>query len=560
MVGLTELNLPINQHKKLIMKMRYKLLLLAAFVPMMLGAQTKKWDAYRAENGISLPTWNIKTNLLADLTTSMNLGFEFRTGNHTSLEIVGQWNPFSYRGGLTEWRHIGAQPEFRYWLKETFRGHFFGLQGTYTFYNVGGLPNGPFTDYMHNNRFEGDLYGAGVSWGHRWNFSRRWGLEVTAAVGYLFKDYEMFECVSCGKSLGKNTKSYFGPTEIGVNLIFGGGSKAVAVVAPPVAPAPTPAPIVKQRYEPVFTPSFVEPAVEEVKVRAESGSAYLEFPVGSSVIQNNFRNNAAELAKIDQMVTNVKNTPDATITGITLVGYASPEGSFQSNVSLSQRRAEALRAYLNRTYGFSGGLVTANGAGEDWSGLSALVAESNIVGRGALLDVINGSAGYDSRDKLMAAANGDGYRAMIAEIYPKLRRTDYKLDFQVAPISVERGKSIMRTNPRMLSLNELFLISNTYRAGSEEFREVMDIAARAFPDSDIANNNAAAAAIQRNDLSAAASFLGKVRNHDADWNNNMGILSYLQGNANAAAGYFRAAGAKATNNAAELAKHLESIR
>jgi hypothetical protein len=542
----------------MIMKMRYKLLLLAAFVPMMLGAQTKKWDAYRAENGISLPTWNIKTNLLADLTTSMNLGFEFRTGNHTSLELVGQWNPFSYRGGLTEWRHIGAQPEFRYWLKETFRGHFFGLQATYAFFNVGGLPNGPFTDYMHNNRFQGDLYGAGISWGHRWNFSRRWGLEVTAAVGYLYKGYERFECKSCGQSFGETNKNYFGPTEIGVNLIFGGGSKVVPVIAPPVAPPP--APVVRQRYEPTFTPGFIVPAAEAVKVRAESGSAYLEFPVGSSVINNNFRNNAAELAKIDEMVTSVKNNPDATITSIALVGNASPEGSFQSNMTLSQRRAEALRAHLNRLYGFPSNLVTARGAGEDWTGLGTLVGESNIAGRGALLDVINGSADYDARDRLMAAANGDGYRAMMSDIYPKLRRTDYKLDFQVAPISVERGKSIMRTNPRLLSLNELFLIADTYRAGSEEFREVMEIAARAFPDSDIANNNAAAAAIQRNDLSAAASFLGKVKNHDADWNNNMGIVSFLQGNANAAAGYFRAAGAKASANAAELTKHLESIR
>ncbi len=45
------------------MKLRYKFLLLLALVPMALVAQTKKWDAYRAENGISLPTWSIKTNL-----------------------------------------------------------------------------------------------------------------------------------------------------------------------------------------------------------------------------------------------------------------------------------------------------------------------------------------------------------------------------------------------------------------------------------------------------------------------------------------------------------------
>jgi outer membrane protein OmpA-like peptidoglycan-associated protein len=539
------------------MKMRYKLLLLAALVPMALGAQTKKWDAYRAENGLSLPTWAIKTNLLADLTTSMNLGFEFRTGDHTSLELVGQWNPFMFRDGATKWKHIGAQPEFRYWLKETFRSHFFGVQATYAFYNVGGLPNGPFTDYMHNNRFQGDLYGLGVSWGHRWNFNRHWGLEVTAALGYLHKAYDRWECESCGKLLDSPTKNYFGPTEIGVNLIFGGGTKVTPVIAPP--PPPAPAPVTKVRYEPTFTPGFIVPAAEPVKVRAESGSAYLEFPVGNSVIQPNFRNNAAELASINQMVTAIKDNPDARITGITLVGNASPEGSYQSNMSLSQRRADALRVYLNRLYGFPADLITARGAGEDWANLATLVEESGMAGSYSLLGVINSAIDYDARDRQMAAANGDAYRAMMRDIYPKLRRTDYQLDFEVAPISIERGKEIMLTNPRLLSLNELFLISDTYRAGSEEFRNVMEIAARAFPDNDIANNNAAAAAIQRRDLTAAASFLGKVKNHDADWNNNMGILSFLQGNAQAAAGYFRAAGAKGSANATELQKHLSSL-
>jgi outer membrane protein OmpA-like peptidoglycan-associated protein len=541
----------------MIMKVRYKLLLLAAFAPMLLGAQTRKWDAYRAENGISLPTWNIKTNLLADLTTSMNLGLEFRTGGHTSLELVGQWNPFSFKDGMMEWRHIGAQPEFRYWLKETFRGHFFGLQATYAFYNVGGLPK-PFTTYMHDNRFQGDLYGAGISWGHRWNFSKHWGLEVTAAVGYLHKAYEKFECKSCGKSLGKDSHGYFGPTEIGVNLIFGGGSKTTAVVAPP--PPPVVAPVAKERYEPRFTPGFIVPAAEPVKVRDESGSAYLEFPVGSSVINPTFRNNRVELDKIENMVTSIKNNADATITAIELVGNASPEGSYPSNMSLSQRRAEALRTYLNNHYGFSTGMISARGAGEDWTTLGTLVRSSMIPGASDLLGVINGSADYDARDRMMASTNGDAYRNVMSEIYPKLRRTDYKLDYEVKPISVERGKEIMRTNPRLLSLNELFLIAETYQTDSQQFREVMEIAARAFPDSDVANGNAAAAALQRGDVNAAASFLGKVSNRDANWNNNMGILTYMQGNARQAAEYFRAAGSKAAANAAELAKHLESVR
>jgi outer membrane protein OmpA-like peptidoglycan-associated protein len=540
----------------MIMKMRYKFLLLLLIAPMALAAQTKKWDAYRAENGISLPTWAIKTNLLADAIVSPNLGFEFRTGGHTSLELVGQWNPFSFREGDTKWKHWGVQPEFRYWTKDTFRGHFFGLQATYAFYNVGGLPTELFTDYMHNNRFQGDLYGAGVSWGHRWNFSNHWGLEVTAAVGYLHKDYDRYECESCGKMLGNHVENYFGPTEIGVNLIFGGGAKTTPVVAP--APAPAPAP--KVRYEPTLTPKFTVPAAEPVKVRDESGSAFIEYQVGRHNIVNNFRNNAAELATIDGMVSRVKNDVDATITGITLVGNASPEGSYSSNQALSDRRAQALKDYIVKGHAIPASSIVASGAGEDWNTLGELVRESNIEGKNALLNVVTGTSDFDARDREMMAASSEGYNAIKSEMYPKLRRTDYKLDYEVAPISIERGKEVMRTNPRNLSLNELFMIAETYPTGSDEFREVMEIAARTYPDSDVANSNVAAAYLQKGDLAAAATFLGKVKNHDANWNNNMGMLSFLQGDATKAAEYFRAAGSSASANAGELAKHLESIR
>jgi tetratricopeptide (TPR) repeat protein len=159
----------------------------------------------------------------------------------------------------------------------------------------------------------------------------------------------------------------------------------------------------------------------------------------------------------------------------------------------------------------------------------------------------------------MIAANSAAYNLMKTEIYPKLRRTDYQLDFEVAPISIERGKEIMHTNPRNLSLNEMFLIGETYQPGSEEFRDVMEIAARTFPDSDVANINAASAAIARGDYVSAASFLNKVHNHDADWSNNMGIVAFMQGDVDKAVEYFTAAGDKATANVAELEKYFDSL-
>ncbi|WP_455638932.1 DUF3575 domain-containing protein [Parabacteroides sp.] len=170
----------------------------------------------------TIPTFGIKTNLLYDLTTSINLGVEFKTSDRTSLDLSGSWNPFTFSDNR-KWKHVLIQPEFRLWTKETFSGHFFGLHAHYAYYNVSRLPHSPFSEYMENHRFEGWLAGAGLSYGYRWNFSPNWGLEATLGVGYTHLDYDKYGCKKCGEKLGSDTKNYFGPTKIGVSLIYSFG-------------------------------------------------------------------------------------------------------------------------------------------------------------------------------------------------------------------------------------------------------------------------------------------------------------------------------------------------
>ncbi len=153
------------------------------------------------------PHWNIKTNILYDLTGTINLGAEFRTGPKTSLDIPVSYNPWTFSENR-KWKHILVQPEFRRWLTESFDGHFFGGHAHWAYYNVGNMPHGPFSEYMRDHRFEGWLAGVGVSYGYRWNFSRSLALEATVGLGYAYMDYDKFECQNCGANLGRlNTTS-----------------------------------------------------------------------------------------------------------------------------------------------------------------------------------------------------------------------------------------------------------------------------------------------------------------------------------------------------------------
>lgn len=488
----------------------------------------------------TLPTWGIKTNLLYDATTTINIGFEFRTGPKNSLEIPINWNPWGPANGGTKIKHILIQPEFRWWPNGVFNGNSFGIHAHYTpdffdgvGFNIGELPAPPFTKYMNRNRFEGWLAGVGLSWGYRWNFNRHWALEAAFGIGYTYLEYNRYGAEECGPLCGFEKKHYFGITKAGINLIYGMGAKRKS--ARPVVP-PASETVVVIVPEPVVEPHRPRPAVtymvpqaEAVKARRESGKAYLEFTVGSSEIVSDYRGNGDELARINDMIGLVNSDPDVTIRRMLLTGYASPDGDFWNNMTLSEKRAQSLREYLEGIYGLDNN-ITSRGGGEDWKGLEEFVEASSIAYKDVLLDIIHGSDDYDVRErKLRSVMAGRPYRALSTEIYPRLRRTDYVIEYDVAPIDIERGKEILKTRPSNLSLNEMFRIAQTYEPGSPEFNEVFDIAARVFPDSDVANMNAAANALEREDTASARKYLDRVKEHDEAWWNNMGVLFRLEG-------------------------------
>lgn len=158
----------------------------------------------------------LKNNLFIDATASVNLGLEFRTGERTTLLIPGSLNLWNFTE-KRKFKHAATQPEFRWWVCEPFTGHFWGVHAHYAFYNVGGI--GPFTA-LKNNRYEGWLLGAGVSYGYDWILGPRWTLEATVGVGYAYLDYDKYPCGKCEALTGSKTRHYFGPTKLGLTFVF----------------------------------------------------------------------------------------------------------------------------------------------------------------------------------------------------------------------------------------------------------------------------------------------------------------------------------------------------
>lgn len=259
--------------------------------------------------------------------------------------------------------------------------------------------------------------------------------------------------------------------------------------------------------------AYIAPPAE-VKNRAKEGSAFLDFPVNRTEIHPDYRQNSCELAAICETVESVRNDKYATITAISIKGYASPEGSYANNERLAKGRSEALLAYVKGRYDLAGVATEASYEPEDWAGLEDRVERSALPAKEELLSVIRDASitDPDRREaKLKTIDGGEPYRYLLNEIYPALRHSDYRVSYTIRPIDVEEAKELIYKDPKQLSLEEMFRVAQTYETGSPEFKEVFEIAVRMYPDDPVSNLNAANSALLNGDVATARRYLAKAQ-------------------------------------------------
>lgn len=162
----------------------------------------------------------VKSNALYWATTTPNLGAEFGLGKKSTLDFIVGYNPWEFNDNK-KLKHILVQPEYRHWLCEKFNGHFFGLHAHYAYYNAGGikLPFG-LIDEFQDHRYQGHLFGGGISYGYQWILGKRWNLEASIGVGYAHLIYDKYACQTCGEWEAKEHKNYFGPTKATLSIIY----------------------------------------------------------------------------------------------------------------------------------------------------------------------------------------------------------------------------------------------------------------------------------------------------------------------------------------------------
>lgn len=256
---------------------------------------------------------------------------------------------------------------------------------------------------------------------------------------------------------------------------------------------------------------YIRPEHEVQKTREISGTAYVDFPVSRTAIQPTYRNNYVELAKITGTIDSVRNDTDIIIKSVSIKGFASPESPYSNNEYLAKGRTAALKDYIQSLYHFPQGVIVTSYEPEDWAGLEKYVQASSLPHKDEILETIRSDRDPDTKEWIIKSRWKEDYRYLLDHCYPALRHSDYVIEYTIRSYSdPQEIEQIFRKSPQKLSLEEFYLLAQTFEPGSEDFNELFETAVRMYPDDAVANLNAANAAILKKDYKRALRYLEKA--------------------------------------------------
>lgn len=303
---------------------------------------------------------------------------------------------------------------------------------------------------------------------------------------------------------------------------------------------------------------FPTPDPSKRKPTNHNGRARVQFEVDKTelhatpyVCKNGQRiDNRQQLQVIDDSISYALQNPNVEIESISICGYASPESPYDHNDYLATNRSRALSEYIADKYRLPRERSHYSAVPENWvefDSLARFATDITEQQRADLRQLIAqpcyGPSDYDAKEATLKTDPrfAQLYKTKILpEWFPLLRCTQFTITTQLKPLTPIQLRDVMAKTPELMSLDEIYMVANSYEHGSPEFLEAMAVALKWYPNDPVANGNAAALAIEHKDYAAADGYLAKAGN-SPESNVLRGIVATYKGDYDAARRYFEQA-------------------
>ena len=285
---------------------------------------------------------------------------------------------------------------------------------------------------------------------------------------------------------------------------------------------------------------------------AQKQEAQIKFLVN----QANIRQSELKTNSISEFVNLLKKinreSEKLAIKNVEVLGFASPEGSYDFNDRLANKRQDVAADYVDKQLKDNklSSEIDTRYTAEDWDGFQQLVQASNIQDKDVILRVLSMYKDPEERERQIRNMS-EGYRELAEGILPELRRSRLIVNYNVIGRSNDQIMQQFNDDASQLSVEEL-LYAATLTDNNGQKEKIYQKTAQLYPNDVRALNNLAVLAFNNGNSNAAQNFLSqalRVMSNSPEANANLGLIALQNGDVATAENYIaKAVGANGLDN------------
>lgn len=277
------------------------------------------------------------------------------------------------------------------------------------------------------------------------------------------------------------------------------------------------------------------------RVIEQKHEANIKFLIG----QANLRTSELSSVSIQDLVKILKEINDMqeerALQGIDVSAYASPDGAYNINEKLAERRQNVSADYVRQQMKKAkvNGDVNVRYTAEDWDGFQELVSKSNLQDKDLILRVLSMYQDPEEREQQIRNMSSV-YTEIASGIMPELRRARLMVNYEVIGRSDDQILDQYNADPSKLSVDELLYGANELVEDDATRKQWYQTTTRLYPNDYRAYNNLAKLALQDGDEAVAKAYLAKAKAVDTkapEANANMALIALKDGDKQAAQTY-----------------------
>ena len=270
------------------------------------------------------------------------------------------------------------------------------------------------------------------------------------------------------------------------------------------------------------------------RISSQKYDATVKFLVNQAVLrQSELKNNSVqEFVRLLQKI-NADRGEKLAVKNVEVAAYASPEGGFEFNDRLAEKRQDASEQYVKQTLKETrvDAAVDARYTAQDWEGFQQLVQASNIQDKDVILRVLSMYKDPEQREQQIRNMSA-AFRELADGILPELRRARMTINYDLVGRSDEQIKQQYATDATKLSVEEI-LYAATLTDNVAEKEAIYKKAAQYWDKDYRALNNLAVLAFNEGDDTKANQYLEQALRVDRkapEAYANLGLIALKKGN------------------------------